>query len=233
MSTQTNKTLLLVLLVVLIALCIPLNNMAGKVRENSQIDMRPGATAALGFDNIVSDILWIELIQYYGDIKGKVSPEIAQKIYERFERITRYDPSFIKAYKYAALLLFEKPEEAVGLIERALEYNKDTGWELPFFAGFISYFQLKDYELAAKFFQISHQYPDRPPHIDRLLAQSKSAAGYEKEALELWAVIYKEAENSTHRSLGAKFLKQLAQKITQESKDEKLRLRAQEILNTL
>lgn len=83
---------------------------------------------SLGFDNIISSWIYLDFLQYFGDLETRnqfgysLSPDF-------FRVIIKHDPYFIHAYlflSYSTSLRAGKPEESVELMELGLESMSPT-----------------------------------------------------------------------------------------------------------
>lgn len=112
-------------------------------------------TLALGFDNLVADLLWIRGIQYFGgNFSTLDDPEKKRGMMNLLDNLVGLDPHFTAAYQFGGFVINESmrdPEAAVNFLIDGSENNPDS-WKLPFDAGFIAFYQLKDYEVAKQLF---------------------------------------------------------------------------------
>lgn len=97
-----------------------------------------------GFHKFVSDVKWMQFIQYCGS-QDKVDASNAAQINDRLRFLVSLDPDFVKAYETGALMLaVESPDEAVNLLRLAINNDALRGnWRLPFLAGFIKLRQVR------------------------------------------------------------------------------------------
>ena len=63
-------------------------------------------TAALGYDNLIADLLWLQFIQYVGGVEVKYLPEMSSLL----NNIVALDPKFVKAYVFGAHCLSDNHE---------------------------------------------------------------------------------------------------------------------------
>ncbi len=110
---------------------------------------------ALGFDNMVADMMWIRGIQYFGgNFSSLKDPEKRSGFINLFDAMTALDSRFVAAWKFGGFVFNEScssPKKAVEFLLKGAEANPDN-WELLFDAGFISFYTLEDHETAKKAF---------------------------------------------------------------------------------
>ncbi|MBH0208294.1 MAG: ABC transporter permease [Nitrospira sp.] len=91
--------------------------------------------AALGYREVVADVLWLQVIQAMGD--KYVSPETGRWIYHTLDVVTTLDPTFVRAYEagaHALCTMVVMPEESNRLLEKGIRHNPRE-WRLPFLLG--------------------------------------------------------------------------------------------------
>ncbi|MBI1389238.1 MAG: hypothetical protein GC154_12400 [bacterium] len=118
---------------------------------------RPEVTKilSLGFENTVADLLWIRAIQYFGGNFSTLDQDIKKEgMTKLFDNIVGLDPRFIAAWQFGGFIMNESmkdPEQAISFLLEGGRKNPEA-WKLTFDAGFISFYQLKDYEAAKELF---------------------------------------------------------------------------------
>lgn len=126
---------------------------------------------ALGHESLAADLLWLQLIQYYGAVfQEDLPPEHLEAM---FETVTQLDPDFEDAYLFASYLLSESAEQhkaALRILERGAERMPEN-WRMPFQMGFVYYLHLKQPLMAAKYFEMASRKPGSPDLPGRLAAQ--------------------------------------------------------------
>lgn len=161
---------------------------------------------SFGFEELVSDIYWINTMLYFGRnlyigdddfmiyrIRGENMPRDYSEWYDgvslRFKYltgmvdiVTGLDPYFEVPYMFAAVYLsaFGNAEKSIEILNRGAEYLKDE-WLLPYWIGFNYYFYLEDKQKAAEYFVKAAAIPGAK-HTAILLAQNLFEAGNKKEA---------------------------------------------------
>src|SRR3989454_3389627 len=141
--------------------------------------LKPGATAhpllylpsgkylkvaALGFDGLLADLLYLWSIQFYGSYDIKDRYTYLERIYDQV--ITELDPHYLDPYLVGALIMTAEarnPEMALKLLDKGVRANPDQ-WIMPFEAGFLCYNDLHDYRPAAgHFVKPPRGWGGRPP----------------------------------------------------------------------
>lgn len=141
---------------------------------NAQVHLMPPEflrVMTFGHDSLMADLLWLQLIQYYGAAFQAKVP--AEHLYAYFDTVTSLDPDFETAYTFAPYLLDETPEDtqlALKILKKG-EKNMPDSWSIPYRMGFLYYLRVKNVEKAAQYFQISGQKPGAPELPTRLAAQ--------------------------------------------------------------
>src|SRR5207247_10750367 len=119
--------------------------------------------AALGFDGLLADLLYLWSIQYYGNYDIRDRYDYLERIYDQV--ITELDPHYLDPYLIGALIMTteaRQPEMALRLLDKGVERNPDQ-WIIPFEAGFLCYDDLHDYRRAAGYFERAPRIPGVPP----------------------------------------------------------------------
>jgi tetratricopeptide (TPR) repeat protein len=136
-----------------------------------------------GYAGLLADIYWTRVVQYYGRHRlahaGKF-PLLGTLL----DITTALDPHLLVAYRFGSVFLAGKPPEGAGdpqraiyLLERGITNNPDY-WRMWEDLGFIYYWDMKDYEHAARAFQTGSERPGALPWM-RVLAASVAAKGGE------------------------------------------------------
>ncbi|MFH0796462.1 MAG: hypothetical protein V2A65_05315 [Candidatus Omnitrophota bacterium] len=227
------KTSLLILICLFIVLVL-----VSVGTEKARVKANFSEQTGIGFNNVTADILWIETIQYLGDVfmgeARKITPEVADVLYARMERITDLDPNFVMAYRVGGLTLSDaRPDLAVKFLNKGLENNLGQSWEIPFYAGIISYFHLKDRPETIRYLKAALSAPECPEFIKRLLAKVSSEVGSYEDALILWDAVYESAKTPTEKGLARRHLLKLCSQLISSSKDKDLVAQAKAALKKI
>lgn len=170
------------------------------VAENILIEPHPLPASvlrkvSLGLNNIISDVLWLQTIQYYG---GGMPNEKYRRLADMITEVTEMDSKFAYPYSFGLLVLpgegFAK--EAVALGEKAMKNPafKDN-WEIPYYLGLTEHLNIKDHKKAAEYLKMA---ADRKgaPEITKLMAGIYYAKANDRTtAYNLYVVVYKTTKN--------------------------------------
>ena len=150
---------------------------------------------ALGFDELLADIIYLWSIQYYGSYHIDDRYDYLERIYDNV--ISELDPHYLDPYLLGALIMVAeagRPEMALALLDKGIEKNPNV-WLLAFEAGFICYNDLKDFGRAAHYFEIALRAPDVHPLVRRLYAEMYNRAGDKRTSLRVWSDIFESTED--------------------------------------
>jgi len=179
--------------------------------------------ASLGHEGLLADIYWTRVVQYFG--RQRLERATQFELLGPLLRITtELDPHLVIAYRFGAIFLAERPprgagrpEEALQLLRRGIVANPDY-WRLWQDLGFIYYWDLKDYDSAARVFQAGSEQSGAMVWMKVLAATVSAEGGAIQNSRLLWSEIYRQAEND---------------QIRQRAREQLAALKAQEDLQSL
>ncbi len=148
---------------------------------------------SLGYTNALSDLLYLWFV-YYWDWYGK---NVRYSYMEHtFEVMTDLDPKNQDAYIIAALLAFVplKWDLVYKFLDKGIEKNPEN-YVIPYDAGNYALFSEKNYERAAKYFQIAFERNPERTTIKNLLAYSLSHKGDLETSLKYFEEILDKYKN--------------------------------------
>ena len=173
--------------------------------------------ASLGFHAAAADWLWLRTTQYYGAYRRG---EHDLRYFDGLvEAVTALDPRFVEAYDFYSLVLCIDSGEfarAVDVLKRGLLANPDD-WRLPFKIGFIHYVFLRQYEVAAMWFDRAAACPGATDFCRRFAAFSKRRAGDWQGSLLLWEELRRTTDSAEMRALAAAMVEKCRREITAPS----------------
>jgi hypothetical protein len=172
---------------------------------------------SLGHEGLLANIYWTRAVQYFGRQRLEGA--------ERFDLLgpllriaTELDPHLIIAYRFGALFLAGRPpmgagqpEEALHLLRRGIVANPDY-WRFWQDLGFIYYWDLKDYENAARIFRTGGGRPGAMVWMRVLAAKVSAEGGGIESSRLLWQEIYAHAETEQIRQSALEHLAALRAK---------------------
>ncbi|MBI1940693.1 MAG: hypothetical protein HYS33_04195 [Acidobacteria bacterium] len=179
--------------------------------------------ASLGHEGLLANLYWTRAVQYFG--RQRLEQETQFEMLGPLLRITtELDPQLVIAYRFGAIFLAEapprgagRPREALHLLRRGIVANPDY-WRLWQDLGFIYYWDLKEYETAARVFLAGSERPGAMVWMKVLAATVAAEGGAIGTSRLLWSEIYRQAEN---------------EQIRERARDQLAALQAQEDLEKL
>ncbi len=154
---------------------------------------------ALGYDRLVSTLLWLHTIQQVGKHGASCC---FRWIYKAIDHVTTLDPHFSWAYQFGGLLL-AMPGEALplsnALFEKGERSNPDV-WQLPFYRGFNDLFYLGDQAAAARRIGHAARLPGAPPPITHFAVALYLRTGERETAITLLQDIAEHTPDETVRA---------------------------------
>src|SRR3989441_11428650 len=148
--------------------------------------------AALGYQHVVADLLWIQVIQAMGE--RKVTEEAGHWIYRALDVITTLDPKFVRVYEVggvALVTLVVLVEESNRILEKGIQYNPDY-WALPFLLGFNYYFELRDDAKAADYIARASRLEGAPKFLAPLAVRLYASAREPQVAIDFLVQMYEQ-----------------------------------------
>jgi hypothetical protein len=158
-------------------------------------------TAAVGYEHVVADLLWLEAIQVMGG--QKVSQEAGRWLFHALDVITTLDPAFVHVYEVGGIALTTMvvlPEESNRLLEKGMTHNPDV-WKLPFLIGFNHYFELHDDAKAAEYIARASKLAGAPVFLAPFAARLYASSHEPQLALEFLVQVYQHTTDENTRAL--------------------------------
>ena len=155
-------------------------------------DTRPTMFYA-GMDKFLSGVNWMTLVQWQAS-HTDMDDATAELLYRKFNALTNLDPLFVDAYLDGALALApQKPELASALLKKAMDMGMEKNWKVPFYAGLIHLFYLKDPKTAEGYFTTATAANDCPAYVARATVRSRCMqhSGDRFYAIDSWSKYYK------------------------------------------
>ncbi len=161
--------------------------------------------ATFGYSALAADMIYLWSIQYYS------TPTIDDRfnyLDHIFAIISELDPKYTDPYEVGALIAIAEAhdaEAAFRILDMGFAKNPDQ-WIFPFDAGHFALMQLKDYELAQKYFKACMAVPGAPNFVQRLYANSLYKKGDLKTSWETWLQIYNSAKDAPTKKVAENHL---------------------------
>jgi tetratricopeptide (TPR) repeat protein len=164
---------------------------------------------ALGYRNLVADILWFRTIQYYGSYRMGESDLALFK--HLVDVITDLDPQFSFAYLFGALIIAEDLgyfDEGIKILEKGIEHNPDDWW-LVFEMGFLYYVGARDYAAASGYFEQASLLPGAGEITRRFAAFVAARAGHTETSIAMWRELARSTDNPHIKDLAERYIEKL------------------------
>jgi len=163
----------------------------------------------VGFTALAADLYWIRAIQYYGGTKRRLAqlpivvepppmladPSDYRHLYELLDTTTSLDPRFDIAYRFGAVFLAEaypsgpgRADLAVKLLQKGIRERADK-WQYMQDIGFVYYWYLGDYRVAADWFGRASEVPGAPAWLRALAATTQARGGDRRTSRAMWLSI--------------------------------------------
>lgn len=160
---------------------------------------------SMGHEGLLADIYWTRAVQYFG--RQRLAHVRRYKLLAPLLRITtELDPHLLIAYRFGAIFLAEKPPDGAGEPEQALQLVRrgivaNPGyWRFWQDLGFIYYWDLKNYKLAARAFETGSRQPGALVWMKAMAATVSARGGELQTSRLLWSQIYLQAETESMRN---------------------------------
>lgn len=173
----------------------------GVIRQKEGLSLLPATLyrfVALGYKNLVADLVFSRTMSFYGGTLKRDEPVDAdtyRAIYHRLDTASQLDPHFVDPYYFGQSVLAWSagmPQEANMLLDRGRRYRTDD-WVMPFFMGFNAFYFLHDKARAADYLMDASQRPGASPLVGLLAARMASEGG----ATEIAVVFLQQLERQT------------------------------------
>ena len=131
--------------------------------------------AALCFDEVLADLIWIKAIGYFGD-HARTDKDF-KWLYQLIDVTTALDPYFEDPYEFGGIILgteINDIEGSLAILKKGMTNvpkHHQRYWYLPFFTAFNYMYYKGDYKTAAHYLEIASSFPQRPPYLPLLVAR--------------------------------------------------------------
>jgi tetratricopeptide (TPR) repeat protein len=194
--------------------------------QNVFVTLPSGKTLKIlsfGFQNLVADMLFIWSIQFYSTY---YLTNMYQYIEHVFNTITDLNPRYKEPYIVGSWIMALE----VGDIKMAMRLLRKGSANMPeefifdYELGFYAYKNLKDYELAEKFFSRAASRPGAPSHIIRKQAHMVYMKDDLRYAYQLWMDIYNRAKDQLEVNVAKAHLGQIKFEMDKKFLDQRIAL---------
>ncbi|MGH8103395.1 MAG: tetratricopeptide repeat protein [bacterium] len=149
------------------------------------------ALVSLGQKPLVSDLLTIGVVQYFGRPRGDRDAVWESRM---LDVATDLDPRNFHAWYITSHLMSFTPEEitaSVQVLANGIVKNP-TEWRIPFWLS-LKYYGQGNYAQAQHYAEIAAGYPDAPRHVQRFPSFLYQKAGDVETAIEYLKTLYESA----------------------------------------
>ena len=164
--------------------------------------------ATFGYSALAADLVYLWAIQYYSTY------EIADRftyLDHIFAIIAELDPRYTDPYEIGSMIAGQEARDiplALRILDRGFAKNPDM-WLFPFEAGHIAQRQLKDFDLARKYYEKAMVLPGAPDFTKRLYANAAFKVTDFKTSWETWLEVYNTATDDRVKKIASNHLYQV------------------------
>lgn len=156
---------------------------------------------ALGYDNVLADVLWFRTISYFG---AHVETDRTYPWLEAMcNLVTDLDPRAFYAYKFAGLILpweAKDPDAGIRILEKGLRQFPDS-WLLHYYVGVVQYLFKNDPDSAARQLARASELPDAPPMVARFAALLRTRQSDSETAIAVLEQMIKSTTSKKTRAV--------------------------------
>jgi tetratricopeptide (TPR) repeat protein len=140
--------------------------------------------ASLGNRTFVSDLYWLDAVQYIGDPKAERRG--FDKLYPLIDLVTDLDPRHGYAYQTAGIVLSAAGllDESDAILKKGMEKGPPT-WTFPYYLAFNAWFYRGNLAEAARYAEMAARAPGASPNISHLALALASKSGTPEDAVAL------------------------------------------------
>lgn len=155
--------------------------------------------AALSYDELLADILWIKAIGYFGG--HAVTDQNYDWLYHILDTTTTLDPLFENPYEFGGIVLATEArdvDQSIAILKKGMENVPKCHkryWYLPFFLAFDYMFYKGDYLNAARYLEMAAQFPQSPKYLPLLVARLYANANDPEIAIAFLDQMIKSTDN--------------------------------------
>ncbi len=131
--------------------------------------------AALSYDEIAADLLWVKAIGYFG--KHARTDQDYTWLYHIIDITTTLDPLASDPYEFGGIVLgteLGEIDKSIAILKKGMKNvpkHHKRYWYLPFFTAFNYMYYKGDYQTAAKYLEQAASFPQSPTYLPLLVAR--------------------------------------------------------------
>jgi tetratricopeptide (TPR) repeat protein len=179
-------------------------------QSHSEEAVLGGLLAGLGFREILSDLFFLQSIQYFGSWEETKESKF-RKAYPVLQAMGVLSPHFVPGYSFGALVMEETGhmDEAISFLDEGIQ-NNPYAFELRIYRDFmIRLFKTHEYEKAIKGIKEAIELQGHPPILERILAFTYEKNGQIKGSILQWRNVFLVSESEEIRKIAHRNMKRL------------------------
>ncbi|WP_035239740.1 tetratricopeptide repeat protein [Desulfobacter vibrioformis] len=155
--------------------------------------------AALGYDEILGDLLWIKALGYFG--RHSATDQNYTWLGHILDIVTTLDPLYQPPYEFGGIVLAADAgdvDSSIALLKKGMEHvpsNHPRYYYLPFFLAFDYMYYKRDYLTAARYLELAAKFPQSPPYLPNLVARLYADADSPEVAVPFLQEMIQSTEN--------------------------------------
>lgn len=171
--------------------------------ENEDLSYLPSGKflkgAALGYDEIIGDLLWIKGLSYFGS-HSKTDQNYTW-LFHLLDIVTTLDPLYQPPYEFGGIVLAADAgdvDSSIALLKKGMEHvpsNHPRYYYLPFFLAFDYMYYKRDYLTAAHYLEQAAKFPQSPSYLPNLVARLYADADSPEVAVPFLQEMIQSTEN--------------------------------------
>jgi tetratricopeptide (TPR) repeat protein len=145
---------------------------------------RAARLAALGHRTFVSDLYWLDTVQYVGEPQAEARGW--DKLFPLVDLVTDLDPRHGYAYQTAGIVLSAagRLDESDAILKKGIERGPPY-WTFPYYLAFNAWFYRGDYAEGARWAELAARRPGASANISHLAVSLASKSGSPEDAIVL------------------------------------------------
>ncbi len=181
-----------------------------------------GIAIGLGFKEVLSDFLFLQSIQYFGEWGG-VKEERFLKAYPVLKAMGKLSPHFVPGYSFGALVMSELGhlDEAIDFLNEGIA-NNPYAFELWLYRDFmIRLFRTYEFKKAIEGLKKAIQLKGHPPILERILAFAYEKNGELRLSILQWKKVKESTQDPRIKEICERNIKRLLLKSRGEDANNK------------
>jgi len=181
-----------------------------------------GAAVSLGFKEVISDLFFLQSIQYFGTLTESKESRF-KKTYPILRAMGTVSPHFIAGYSFGALVMEETGyiNEAIAFLDEGIK-NNPYAFELWLYRDFIiRLFKTQEYKRAIEGLKQAIRLEGHPPILERILAFAYEKDGQLKRSILQWRGVFIKTSSSEIREIARRNIERILKLLIDKEGKEK------------